>query len=61
MHMTNLNDKQIRRRVVYLDNDKTKNGSAHQIAQYIHYFAIGGLPFGTLLSSVVTSYMLGTL
>jgi hypothetical protein len=41
-------------------NNKTENGTAHQITQHIRC-GLTPLPFGTLLPSVATSYMLGTL
>lgn len=44
----------------FLTHNKTENGTAHQITQHIRY-GLTPLPFGTLLSSIATSYMLRTL
>ena len=52
-------NQQIKIRVVFLAHDKIENDTAHRITQHIRYGY--ALPFGTLLPSVATSYMLKTL
>jgi len=52
-------NQQIKIRVVFIAHNKIENGTAHKITQHIRYGY--ALPFGTLLPSVATSYMLRTL
>ena len=58
--MSDLNNQQIKVRVVLSAHNKTEKGTVHQITQHIRY-GLTPLPFRTLLPSVATSYMLETL